>query len=199
MPRRVVYVSYLGDRRLQLSIDALRYLAEPGPRRPAHITVRGPYQHPMDADTVEKARRELCAWPIVVQGTGTFFGDKQHTVFYECDSPGLMDAWDKPGLAYHPHLTIYDGGSRKTAEQLKEVLDQEPVAFRVSEPDLVAMWLDERGRRLGPATLTRPEVRGLLAPLPDRPPETWTVEDRLPLVHRLLKGLQTYGVVSPAR
>jgi 2'-5' RNA ligase len=193
MSRRVVYVSYLGDRRLQRSIDAIRYLAEPGPRRPGHITVRGPYQQPLDSETLKKARSKLCAWPIVVQGTGTFLGDKQHTVFYECDSPGLLDAWDKPGLAYHPHLTVYDGDSRKAAEQLKEILDQEPVAFEVTEPDLVPMWLDERGRRLGRVTLSWPEVRGFLAPLPDGPPETWAMEDRLPLIHRLLSSPAALG------
>ena len=41
MLKRVFYVVYFNEQRLQASLNAMRFIANPREKTPAHITVRG--------------------------------------------------------------------------------------------------------------------------------------------------------------
>lgn len=113
---------------VQRYLDTIIFLADPLEKRPAHITLRGPYQERSDA------ARNLCdieRTDINIFGVGRFFGDRQNTVFLRCDSKFIKDNWWKKDFPYNPHITIYDGSSRDLATSLFERLRMHRVFFSV--------------------------------------------------------------------
>ena len=125
--RRVFYVVYLRDSRLQEALDAMRFIANPGEKNFAHITVRGPYHQRYNFRSVGKKINGTAVW---ADGVGSFFSQGQNTVFIRCYSEILRDVWRKADYGFNPHITIYDGPSRRFAEMLLERLDQLTLQFR---------------------------------------------------------------------
>ena len=126
-PRRVFYVVYFRDRRLQYSLDAMRFIANPSEKNFAHITVRGPYQQRYNLSEMD---RRIDGTEVLANGVGSFFGYSQNTVFLKCHSEILRDVWKKTAYGFNPHVTIYDGESRKFAEMLLERLNHLTLRFR---------------------------------------------------------------------
>jgi hypothetical protein len=84
---------------------------------------------------------------VRVADVGTFFGDRQNTVFLHCSCPNFLPIWYKPDYGYNPHITLYDGTSRAFAEALCDVAEQYPLrySFRVKELEpLVSIHNDPR-------------------------------------------------------
>lgn len=125
--RRVFYVVYFRDHRLQCFLDAMRFLANPLEKNYAHITLRGPYQQRYDLRRID---RIVDGTEVLAYGVGSFFGDSQNTVFIKCHSETLRDVWKKRDYGFNPHLTIYDGHSRKFAEMLLTRLNNLTLRFR---------------------------------------------------------------------
>ena len=126
-PRRVFYVVYFRDRRLQYSLDTMRFIADPSEKNYAHITVRGPYQQRYNLNGMD---RRIDGTEVLADGVGSFFGYSQNTVFLKCHSEILRDVWKKTDFGFNPHVTIYDGESRKFAEMLLERLNHLTLRFR---------------------------------------------------------------------
>ena len=126
-PRRVFYVVYFRNRRLQYSLDAMRFIANPLEKNYAHITVRGPYKQRYNLRAMDKA---IDGTEVTAHGVGSFFGYSQNTVFIKCHSEMLRDVWRKTDYGFNPHVTIYDGESREFAEILLGRLYHLTIKFR---------------------------------------------------------------------
>jgi len=126
MSKRVFYVVYFRDQRLQAAFDAMRLIANPHEKSRAHITVRGPYRQRYDVRGLDRKIRDA---EIAADGTGSFFGGDQNTVFIECRSKELREVWSKKDFGFHPHITIYDGSSREFAVLLYSRLVRLAIRF----------------------------------------------------------------------
>ena len=127
MSKRVFYVVYLRDRRLQGSLDAMRLIADPKEKSRAHVTLRGPYPQRYNVSGLD---RKVRGSEVVANGTGSFFQNGQNTVFIRCNSEKFRKVWKKADFEFNPHITIYDGPSREFARMLLERLDLLTIHFR---------------------------------------------------------------------
>lgn len=118
------YVIYLTDPVLETCIDAIRLLLNPQEKRPAHLTVRGPYAQKLSKLVVERISTKIEGSSIRITGVDSFFATNQNTVMFKCVSPRLLDVWHKPDYEFNPHITIYDGDSRQIAAQLLRTLSK---------------------------------------------------------------------------
>ena len=119
MEQHVFYVVYFEDRRLQRSLDAIRFIADPSAKMQAHITVRGPYPQRYGLSRRERIVRGS---EITALGVDCFFNERQNTIFIRCDSEALRQTVEKKHFGYNPHITLYDGTSREFAADLLERL-----------------------------------------------------------------------------
>ena len=125
-PLRYVYAVTIATPSVQSAIDLMRVVAKPDTRRRAHLTLRGPYAEPLPAAVQTEVAATVADAPISVGGAGSFFGPSQSTIFVRCDGDVLRSVWDKPGLGYTPHLTVYDGEDREFASRLLSALEAHP-------------------------------------------------------------------------
>jgi hypothetical protein len=124
---RVFYVLYIHDPELSDCLEAVRLLANPAERSPAHITVRGPYQRKLSLDHLSE---RISGKSILVYKVGNFFQSGQNTVFFACLSPDLPSIWKKNDFGFNPHITIYDGDSASFARKLYSVMQRYNYSFR---------------------------------------------------------------------
>ena len=127
MSKRVFYVVYFRNQRLQAAFDAMRLIANPHEKSRAHITIRGPYRQRYDVRGLDRKIRDT---EIVTDGAGSFFDGDQNTVFIGCHSRELREVWLKRDFGFHPHITIYDGSSRDFASLLYGRLLDLAIQFR---------------------------------------------------------------------
>ena len=124
--QRFFYVVYVLNGEFQAALDALRLIADPRSRFPAHITIRGPYSESIDVTSYsERIRGSI----VRVADVGRFFGDGQNTVFLHVSCPDFLSVWDKADYGYNPHVTLYDGDSGAFAEALREVVKRHPIRY----------------------------------------------------------------------
>ena len=134
---RFFYVVYLPEGETRTCLDAIRLIARPQTRFSAHITVRGPYDKPIDgaAQLSDRIRGKL----VRVGDVGAFEGKEKAVVFFHCSCPDMVPIWDKPNFdGYSPHLTLFEGDGG-FAEALGEILEANPIrfVFRASGLDLL--------------------------------------------------------------
>ncbi len=122
---RIFYVVYVPAGEFRACLDAMRVIARPQTRFPAHLTVRGPYAEPLDVSPHSDRIRDAI---IRIAGVGTFSGG-QNTVFLHCSCPDLLTVWDKRDYGYNPHITLYDGDSPAFAEALYEVVEHAQLRY----------------------------------------------------------------------
>ena len=134
--RRIFYVVYLGDERLQGILNTMRFIADPDEKFCAHITIRGPYPQKYDLRAMD---RKVRGAEVVADGVGSFFDADQNTVFIKCRSDLLRHVWRKPDYGFNPHITIYDGSSRAFAEVLLDRLDHLELRFSFSVGPLLPL------------------------------------------------------------
>lgn len=126
-PMRVFYSVYVPSGKARTLLDAIRLIANPATKHPAHITVRGPYS---DYQDPRRWSALIQGQQVRVGGVGTFFGPNQNTVLLRVEAPAIQAVWYKPDFSdYNPHITIYDGGSRSFAESLQDVLKNHDLTF----------------------------------------------------------------------
>ena len=133
---RFFYVVYLPEGEARTSLDAIRLIARPQTRFSAHITVRGPYDKPIDdaAQLGDQIRGKY----VRIGDVGTFEG-KEKAVFFHCSCPDMVPIWHKPNFeGYTPHITLYEGDGG-FADALSEILEANPLRFifRASGLDLL--------------------------------------------------------------
>lgn len=127
MSKRIFYVVYFDDKRLQASLNAMRFIANPKEKTLAHITLRGPYSQLYNVCRLE---RKIRGAEVVADGADGFFRKGQNTVFIKCSSEKFQEVWKKSDFPFNPHITIYDGSCRNFAKVLLERLKQFPIKFR---------------------------------------------------------------------
>ena len=125
MPK-IIYAIYVNTGVVGACLDAIRLLASPSAKRYSHLTVRGPYDTPMDKRQIEELNSMVRPNSIYVVGAGNFFGDAQdqNTVFFKCEGDFLESVWDKTEYGFEPHVTVYDGPDRELAESIFKVIDR---------------------------------------------------------------------------
>jgi 2'-5' RNA ligase len=135
---RLFYVVYPSDPFVQAALDGVRLLSDPSERQRAHITVRGPYSPEGSyarPRTIATFSEQVEGKELTVTGVGRFFGKRQNTVFFECESQALRAVWGKRDYPdFTPHITLYDGPSRDLAERLLETVSANgpPFSFAMS-------------------------------------------------------------------
>ncbi|MDE0718111.1 MAG: hypothetical protein OXH64_09270 [Rhodospirillaceae bacterium] len=117
---------YFQDKRLQALLDAIRFIANPKEKTPAHITVRGPYSRYYDST---KWERKIVGTEAIASGVDSFFENEKNTIYIRCYSKKLREIWSKKDFGFVPHITLYDGISRSFAELLHARLKQIPLQF----------------------------------------------------------------------
>ncbi len=127
MSKRIFYVVYFDDRRLQSSLDAMRFIANTKEKTPAHITLRGPYPQSYNLRGLE---RKIRGAEVLANGVEAFFHEGQNTVFLRCHSERFREVWKKKDFPFNPHITIYDGSSRQFAKLLLKRLEQLHIRFQ---------------------------------------------------------------------
>ena len=149
MSKRIFYVVYFDDKRLQNTLDAMRFIANPREKTRAHITIRGPY---LKSRNVYDLERKIFGTEAVADGVKAFFSENQNTVFISCYSERFREVWNKKDFGFNPHITIYDGASREFAKMLFDRLERLPIRFSflvgklsslVSHKDQYSTWLRE--------------------------------------------------------
>ena len=195
MFRRVFYVVYFNEQRLQAALDAMRFIANPREKSPAHITVRGPYAQLYN---LQRQQRRIFGTEVVADGVSAFFNESQNTVFIQCQSEKLREVWNKPDYEFNPHITLYDGSSREFAVNLLDKLLEVSIRFKFLVDELQPLesfkgqsssWLRDSfdedfaeeviGRRLNAAEVDD---------MPDKV--------RIALVERFARRLSRYSLAS---
>lgn len=123
----VFYVIGFADTRVADILNIMRFAANTEAKRTAHITIRGPYRRRLPKAVVRRFSQTITGAQICINGAGTFFDKQQNTVYLHCDSAAIKKVWHKPHHSYTPHITIYDGGERKKAQQIyQQLADAKP-------------------------------------------------------------------------
>ena len=103
-------------------IDAIRFISLPTEKKPAHITVRGPYKRRIAQKHLINFNNEIKGSFIRITGVGNFFSNNQNTVYLSCEGVTLRKTWKKKDYGYHPHITLYDGNDKKFSYDLYNAL-----------------------------------------------------------------------------
>ncbi len=85
---------------------------------PAHVTLRGPFR---SAQAAHQNVADLFEHEIAILGVGRF-PSPQSTIFLVCGSPAIKERWWKPDYGFNPHVTLYDGQTKSTADDLHTLL-----------------------------------------------------------------------------
>ena len=133
MSRRIFYVVYFTSQRLQKILDAVRFIANPSEKTSAHITLRGPYSRTGNMANLSK---KIAGSEAIASSIDSFIEEGQSTVFLKCDSKKFREVWNKDDFGFNPHITIYDGKSRKFAILLLERLAKIKIQFRFRVSEL---------------------------------------------------------------
>ena len=136
MSRRIFYVVYFLNQRLQKILDAVRFVANPNEKTPAHITLRGPYTRIGNVDNLSKI---IAKSEATVNSVDSFIEEGQNTVFLRCYSEKFREVWSKGDFEFNPHITIYDGQSRDFALLLLNRLLEVKIKFRFLVSDLTPL------------------------------------------------------------
>jgi hypothetical protein len=125
---RVFYVLFVADPHLRTALDAIRFLYDPLTRHSAHVTVRGPYRQRINASRLSSSIEQTT---VTLYDVSHFFEERgQHTVFFDVAAEGLDRVWSKPDYAFDPHLTLYDGRSRRDALELYQIAKRFRIAIQ---------------------------------------------------------------------
>lgn len=109
---------------------------------PAHLTVRGPYQHDPSEGTIRRLREQMRHDVLRIGGVGRFENPGEQVVFLRVDSPNLRRIWYKPdypigSYGFTPHISIYRGPDDCLAGLLEEFLVREDLVLHCAEFRLV--------------------------------------------------------------
>ncbi|MDP3973022.1 MAG: hypothetical protein Q8P61_08955 [Candidatus Nanopelagicales bacterium] len=127
--RRTAYLIEFRSTPESAAVNASRWLANPGPRRPAHLTLLGPYPaqaNPLSAADLDRLRRELVGSAITLTGPARFARSRGATVVLLAKSPLVTSRGHSPGRPYRPHATVYSGPNRALANELLSTLTDVP-------------------------------------------------------------------------
>lgn len=107
----IFYSVTVEDDEIQSILDAIKIIANPTTKSPAHITVKGPMRNRISKAKFDKYNSYTDNDLIHILQIGTFKTDDRFTVFMEVEkSESIERLWFKPDFPEGTaHLTIYDG------------------------------------------------------------------------------------------
>ena len=120
-------------------LDSIIFLCNPEEKNGAHITLRGPEKERVDEEYLKSIRKYIVGTKLSVIGVGRFFNKKQNTVFLRCGSRYLQKYWKKTDYPFNPHITIYNGESRKKAERIYYSLKESSPYFELTVGDVICL------------------------------------------------------------
>lgn len=119
---KIFYVVYVENGPQLACLEAIRLLCSPSEKHPAHITVRGPYKRRINT---KKINQNLVGNTVAIYEVANFFQFGQNTVYFKCVSTRLSEVWRKKDFpSFNPHITIYDGTSKKFSRELFDIVSQ---------------------------------------------------------------------------
>lgn len=140
---KIVYVARFAADQFGWTLDAIRWLAAPGPRRAAHLTFLGPYDEPDDPVTPESLDRltaRLLDAQLTTHGPGMFKRGRRRTLYLAAESTLLTELADVAEREFVPHITMYSGSNRGWAAELESVLRRTPsMPLRISGVERVVV------------------------------------------------------------
>jgi len=145
-------------------LNAIRWLADPGPRRPLHVTLRGPYpdaEDPTTDDQLAAINSDLIEHVVTLAGVGTFHHRGRTTVFLEVADDALALTGDTPDHSYLPHATIFTGHGHRLIGSLKAALAKLPT-LRVEVAAVSRVTVGEIDHPVDVEVFANPNVRQAL-------------------------------------
>jgi len=197
---RLFYVLYPAAQPLRSILDAIRYLANPYEKECTHLTVRGPCSRHYQEKTLARLNQRICNSTIEIYDANAFWGERQNTIYLACRADDLKKVWHKPDYDYHPHITLYDGGSRALAELLLQIVKPLPQTLQFQAGNLCALQTFKGQTNLMLQASVDFAALSQLADQPLRPETTAALPEsvRLNLIARLWanlgKAAQTHSV-----
>lgn len=186
-PPRVFHVVYFRDVRVQLILDAIRFIANPSEKMQAHMTIGGPFRVRRNPPREFESLEGSC---IRVIGQGTFFGPSQHTVFLEVEAPQLVEVANLQDYTFRPHVTLYDGDSHALAQALVGLLEWAPKDYKleIGAPQMYETVRGQKRLALFERYAEAESTHGLTTP--KKPASKWSLRERLILIRTLLVNLE---------
>lgn len=128
-PVRRAYLVDFVDSEAVAALNAIRWLANPGPRRPLHVTLRGPYpldEDPTTTEVLAAVNAQLAGRDVALAEVGRFKNRGRRIVYLGVPDPLINSLGDARGESYVAHATIYDGKDRAVAKALMARLARLP-------------------------------------------------------------------------
>lgn len=100
--------------------------------KPAHVTIRGPYDTYPEPDTLSALRENLQGYGVFIGGAGTFKTGSGYVVYLRVSSPVFSEIWWKPDFSIekygiNPHITVFETESKNTATAVERFLRAERI------------------------------------------------------------------------
>lgn len=108
------------------------------PRRPVHLTLRGPYRREVPPKVLNDLRAKLQSDVLHVGRVGRFENQDEKVVYLRVDSPNLRKVWWKPSYpikdhGYKPHISLYRGYDAVFARRVADFLMREQLDLYCSD------------------------------------------------------------------
>lgn len=99
---------------------------------PIHVTLRGPYATPPNADRLQKYSDLLRGNGVRIGGAGYFATPKGFTAFVRAECSVFRNLWDKPDYrvpldSIQPHITLYETINKESAKRVVKFLQDENI------------------------------------------------------------------------
>lgn len=144
----IIYAVKIQDERIATILNFVKYICEPTSKTEVHLSVRGPYEKKLAGTLVQRYSEEILNKLIEVNGVGTFFNEKQNTVYIRCDSEYLRNIWKKTSYGYNPHLTLYDGKDQGFANSLYNAIKDYNIHLYFHASELILYDTSRKGTSL---------------------------------------------------
>lgn len=111
------------------------------PRRPVHLTLRGPYRQKVPPRVLKNLQAAMQGDVLRVGDVGRFTNQDEEVVFLRVDSPNLRKVWWKASYpirdyGYAPHISLYRGGDARFARRVADFLERESLNLSCAEYEL---------------------------------------------------------------
>ena len=95
-----------------------------------HVTIRGPYNDPIEIEQLGRFQREISKEPLLIHGVGIFENRGSCSVFLRVKNDKLRGIWRKPDFpvkeyGFNPHITLYEGSDLELAHRILDFLKKE--------------------------------------------------------------------------
>ena len=132
-----MYVLYIEDHVVGSCLELMRKICDPNSTSKPHVTVKGPLR---EYNRKSKLWENISIKNFELIEPGRFFSGEnskysQNTVYLRCNFDKLGHLFYKPDyMVVTPHITIYDGDSRKFAQNLFSSIAQYDWHFKIFLP-----------------------------------------------------------------